>query len=173
LKKNQLAVQILYRLLDCGMPLHQHTFMRTLSTLNQNHMKLSFRPLFLILPVILILASCSSKNNENNPNILTLNEDNFNSEISSGVILVDFWATWCMPCKAMAPVLSEIASQTKGKIRVGKVDIDQNPGLASRYNVQGIPNFIIFKDGQMVENIVGMQSKEALIEALERHIKLQ
>lgn len=136
-------------------------------------MKPFFRASLLILPVLLILASCSSKNNTHNPNILTLSEDNFNTETASGVVLVDFWATWCMPCKAMTPVISEIASQTKGKIKVGKVDVDQNPGLAGRFNVQGIPNFIIFKDGQMVENIVGMQSKESLIEALERHIALQ
>lgn len=136
-------------------------------------MKPSFRASLLILPVLLILASCSNKNNTHDSNILTLSEDNFNTETASGVVLVDFWATWCMPCKAMTPVISEIASQTKGKIKVGKVDVDQNPGLASRFNVQGIPNFIIFKDGQMVENIVGMQSKESLIEALERHIALQ
>lgn len=88
-------------------------------------------------------------------------------------MLVDFWASWCMPCKAMAPVIDEIAGQTKGKIKVGKVDVDAQGELANRYRVQGIPNFLIFKDGQVVENMVGIQSKEALIQALERHIKLQ
>jgi len=136
-------------------------------------MKFSTRTFVLMLPVLLLLAACGSNKEQSDTNILTLNEDNFSKETESGVILVDFWASWCMPCKAMSPVISEIAAQTKGKIKVGKVDVDQNPGLAGRFNVQGIPNFIIFKDGQMVENLVGIQSKEALIGALERHVKLQ
>ncbi|MBK7174073.1 MAG: thioredoxin [Bacteroidales bacterium] len=122
----------------------------------------------------LFIFSCSSpKGEQSNKNIITLTQDNFDSEIQSGVMLVDFWASWCMPCKAMAPVIDEIAGQTKGKIKVGKVDVDAQGELANRYRVQGIPNFLIFKDGQVVENMVGIQSKEALIQALERHIKLQ
>lgn len=105
--------------------------------------------------------------------ILVLNNDNFDKETAQGVVLVDFWATWCMPCKAMSPVIKELAGQTKGKIKVGKVDVDQNPELSRRFNVQNIPNLIILKDGKEVENLVGVQSKEALIQALEKYVPLQ
>jgi thioredoxin 1 len=137
-------------------------------------MKFSAYSLFLTLLLLPLVFSCSSKKNTvENKDIITLTTGNFESETASGVVLVDFWASWCMPCKAMAPVIDEIAGQTKGKIKVGKVDVDANGELANRFNVQGIPNFIILKDGKEVENMVGIQSKEALIQALERHIKLQ
>jgi len=131
--------------------------------------------LFALLPLIIIsVSSCKSSNKgSNSDNIVTLTTSNFDNEISKGVVMVDFWATWCMPCKAMAPVIDEIADQAKGKIKVGKVDIDANGELANRYNVQGIPNIIIFKDGTQVENLVGIQSKETLIQALEKYISLQ
>jgi thioredoxin 1 len=137
-------------------------------------MKAKYLFLIAILFSTLIMFSCSSKQGEqSNKDIITLTRDNFDTEIQSGVVLVDFWASWCMPCKAMTPVINEIAGQTIGKMKVGKVDVDAQGELANRYHVQGIPNFIIFKDGQVVENMVGIQSKEALIQALERHIKLQ
>jgi len=90
-----------------------------------------------------------------------------------GVVMVDFWATWCMPCKAMAPVLEEIASQTKGKVKVGKVDVDANGPLANQYGIQAIPTIIIFKDGQAVETLVGIQSKAALVNTLSKYVPLQ
>lgn len=117
-----------------------------------------------------LTTSCSTKKEDD---ILILNQDNFDRETQSGVVLVDFWASWCMPCRAMAPVVHEIASQTKGKIKVGKVDVDANGELAQRFNVQGIPNFIILKDGKEVENMVGIQSKEALIQAIEKYTSLK
>lgn len=125
------------------------------------------------LIVILTVTSCKTGNKgSNSENIVTLNTGNFDNEIAKGIVMVDFWATWCMPCKAMAPVIDEIADQAKGKIKVGKVDIDANAELANRYQVQGIPNIIIFKDGLPVENLVGIQSKETLIQALEKYINL-
>ena len=137
-------------------------------------MKSSASILFLAILIMPLFFSCKNeKTTAENKDIVTLTTGNFDSETASGVILVDFWASWCMPCKAMAPVIDEIAGQTKGKIKVGKVDVDANGELAKRFNVQGIPNFIILKDGKEVENMVGIQSKEALIQALERHIKLQ
>ncbi|MBK7213319.1 MAG: thioredoxin [Bacteroidales bacterium] len=117
-------------------------------------------------------SSCKSGSSSED-GILVLNNDNFDKETAQGVVLVDFWATWCMPCRAMSPVIKELAGQTKGKIKVGKVDVDQNPELSRRFNVQNIPNLIILKDGKEVENLVGVQSKEALIQALEKYVQLQ
>jgi thioredoxin 1 len=87
--------------------------------------------------------------------------------------MVDFWATWCMPCKAMAPVIDEIASQTKGKVKVGKVDVDKNGPIANQFGIQAIPTIIIFKDGIPVERLVGIQSKAALVNALSKYVSIQ
>jgi len=128
------------------------------------------------LLMITLVAGSSCKqggSSDDNKNIVTLTTENFDQEISKGVVLVDFWATWCMPCKAMAPVINEIASQTQGKIKVGKVDVDANGEIANRYGIQAIPTFIIFNEGKQVENLIGMQSKESLVQALEKYIKLQ
>jgi thioredoxin 1 len=137
------------------------------------HLKKSAVFLSIALVATLFISSCKSGNNgSKSENIIILSSENFTKETSSGVVMVDFWATWCMPCKAMAPVIDEIADQTKGKIKVGKVDVDASGDLANQFNVQGIPNIIIFKDGIPVENLVGIQSKETLIQALEKHVSL-
>jgi thioredoxin 1 len=115
------------------------------------------------------LGSCKS----GEQNITTLTTDNFVSETGKGIVLVDFWATWCMPCKAMAPVIEEIASQTKGKVKVGKVDIDANGPLANQFGIQAIPTVMIFKDGLPVETLVGVQSKAALVNALSKYVTLE
>ena len=86
--------------------------------------------------------------------------------------MVDFGASWCRPCRVMAPVIDEIAGETKGKIKVGKVDVDANGDLANQFHVQGIPNILILKDGKIVENLVGMQSKETLVQALNKYVHL-
>jgi thioredoxin 1 len=82
-------------------------------------------------------------------------------------VLVDFWATWCGPCKMIAPILDEIAREQAGKVRVAKVDVDQNQELAARYNIRGIPTMILFKDGEVKETIVGLTGKQALVAKLE------
>jgi thioredoxin 1 len=121
----------------------------------------------------IFLSMISCKSGSSDKNIVTLTSDNFVAETAKGIVMVDFWASWCMPCKAMAPVIDEIAAQTKGKVKVGKVDIDANGTLANQFGVQAIPNIIIFKDGQPVETLVGMQSKETLINALSKYVSLQ
>jgi thioredoxin 1 len=126
-----------------------------------------------ILLIMITFNCCKSKSDSLSKDVLILDEQNFRNETAEGVVLVDFWATWCMPCRAMAPVIEEIARETKGKIKVGKVDVDDNGSLAQQFNVQGIPNFIILKDGREVENLVGIQAKETLIQAIERHIQLK
>ncbi len=127
----------------------------------------------LVLLVSVSLSQSACKSGSAGGSILTLTTDNFTTETAKGVVMVDFWATWCMPCKAMAPVIDEIAEHTKGKVKVGKVDIDKNGPLANQFNVQAIPTIIIFNNGKAVETLVGMQSKAALINALSKYVTLQ
>ena len=96
-----------------------------------------------------------------------LNDNNFKDEIASGVVLVDFFALWCGPCKMIAPVVSELAVEYEGKVKIGKLDVDQAPHVAGEFGVQSIPTLIVFKDGQEVRRIIGFQGKEALKEALD------
>ncbi|MCL6431512.1 MAG: thioredoxin [Anaerolineae bacterium] len=84
--------------------------------------------------------------------------------------LVDFWAAWCGPCRMVAPVVKEIASEQAGVLKVAKVDVDQNPAVATRYGVQSIPTLIVFKDGKPVERIVGYMPKERLLERVRPHL---
>ncbi len=99
--------------------------------------------------------------------VRTFGDDNFEAEVlQSGVpVLVDFWATWCAPCKAIAPVIDGIADEYDGKVKVGKVNVDDNPGTPGKYGVRGIPTVILFKDGKVVDQVVGAVPK-AQLEAL-------
>jgi thioredoxin 1 len=95
--------------------------------------------------------------------ILTLTEQNFRQQTQNKVVLVDFWATWCAPCRMMAPVLNEVASELKGNSQVGKVDIQQYQSLASKFKVRSIPTLILFKNGVEVNRFVGIKSKAFLL----------
>lgn len=140
-------------------------------------MKQFYRTLVLILLLPLLQTgstSCTSHTkNASESGILTLTEDNFDLEIAEGVVMVDFWATWCAPCRILAPTIHEIARQTQGKIKVGKLDTDASGAIANRFNIQAIPTVIIFNNGQPVERFTGVQSKETYISALEKYVKLQ
>lgn len=101
-------------------------------------------------------------------NITTLTKDNFQSEVlSSNVpVLVDFWAEWCGPCKMIAPVLDELATEMGETVKIGKVNIDDHQDLAAQYGIRAIPTLLIFKGGQVAEQIVGMRSKRDLKDSL-------
>ncbi len=128
---------------------------------------------FTILIASVLLGFTSCKSGSSDKNIVTLTTANFAEETAKGIVMVDFWATWCMPCKAMAPVIEEIAGQTTGKVKVGKVDIDANGPVANQFGIQAIPTIIIFKDGVPVETLIGIQSKAALVNALSKYVTLQ
>lgn len=94
---------------------------------------------------------------------------NFDQFIAEGVAVVDFWATWCGPCKMLAPILDDVAdSVTDAKF--GKVDVDNAPELAKRFGIMAIPNVCIFKDGQLVDRIVGLCDEEELAETIKKHL---
>ena len=104
------------------------------------------------------------------PLIVTLTQDNFAQNVlqSTTPVLVDFWAEWCGPCKMIAPVLDELAEEYSGKIKIGKVNIDDHQGLATEYGVRAIPTLLVFKQGQVAEQIVGARGKRDLKASLDR-----
>ncbi|MCM3316927.1 thioredoxin [Rummeliibacillus stabekisii] len=93
----------------------------------------------------------------------------FSNDISKGLVLVDFWATWCGPCKMIAPVLEELDQELDDKATIVKVDVDQNQETASQFGIMSIPTLVLFKDGQPVDKTVGFQPKEALAELINKH----
>ena len=103
-------------------------------------------------------------------NVKEVTDASFEADVikSSVPVVVDFWAPWCGPCKAIAPVLSELAGEFAGKLIVAKMNVDDNPRTPSSYNVRGIPNLIFFKDGKVVEQVVGAVPKEQLVAAAKK-----
>lgn len=104
---------------------------------------------------------------------MEINSDNFEEVVlkSEKPVLVDFWAVWCGPCGMMSPLVDEIAEEEKSRLTVGKINCDENMELAQSYGVSGIPAFLLFKEGEMVEKVMGAMPKGELLSAVEKHLK--
>ena len=104
--------------------------------------------------------------------IAEVTDANFDTDVlkSEKPVLVDFWATWCGPCRAIAPIVEELAGEYQGKVTVGKMDVDRNTATPMRYKVTGIPTLLVFKGGQVVEQMVGYRSKDDIQKALNKHL---
>lgn len=104
--------------------------------------------------------------------ILEVTDANFDQAVlkSEQPVMVDFWAAWCGPCKALAPIVNELAAAYNGKIKVGKMDVDQSPVTPQRYGIRGIPTLLIFKNGQVQEQIVGLVSRDKIEKALNKQL---
>lgn len=102
-------------------------------------------------------------------NAVEITDANFEPEVlqADGVVLVDFWAAWCMPCRAVGPVVEELAAEYAGRAKIGKLNVDENPQTAAKYGIMSIPTLLVFKAGQVVDQIVGAQPKAVLAKRLD------
>jgi thioredoxin 1 len=161
-----------------------------MNTKNKKQQKMKFFRFNNVWMIILVLAvaagitiaavsessksmNSQTKNNVANedPLVIHLNDDNFASSVGSGLVLVDFWATWCMPCRMQGPIVEKVATEMEGKVKVCKMDVDQNPRTSDEYGITSIPTILIFKNGKLVEQFVGLQKKQILIETLSKYAK--
>lgn len=109
-----------------------------------------------------------------NDNVIAVTENSFTVEVlqSNLPVLVDFWAPWCGPCKKMAPVVEEMTTEFVNKIKVAKVNVDENQGLSAEYNIRGIPSLLLFKNGKVTDTSVGMITKSQLIDFINKNLSI-
>ncbi len=99
-----------------------------------------------------------------------LNDQTFDQEIKNGITLVDFWAEWCMPCRMQSPIIDKVAEHFKGKVNITKLNVDNQTNTAAKYGIMSIPTLLLFKDGKVEKQFVGLQSEKALIYEIEKHL---
>ena len=121
--------------------------------------------------IVLLMTIIIAEENEmaDSDSVLTINDASFEKVISMGVTLVDFWAEWCMPCKMQAPIMDEVAKSVGDSATISKLNVDENPNSANKYDITGIPTSLVFKDGQEVQRFVGVQNKDTILKAIDSH----
>ena len=102
--------------------------------------------------------------------IKVFTDSNFDTETKQGVVLVDFWAEWCGPCRRLEPTVDALASEFDGRATVAKLNVDENPNVPGRFMIRGIPTLLLFKDGTLAETVVGLAAKEDLDRIIEKHL---
>jgi thioredoxin 1 len=125
-----------------------------------------------ILAALFLFARYRMKNIPvvaDNDKILTLTDKNFQHQTKNKLVLVDFWANWCAPCRMMAPVLNEVADELSGNSHIGKVNIEEYQSLAQKFQVRNIPTLILLKNGKEINRFVGMKSKDFLLEQIQKY----
>jgi len=105
-----------------------------------------------------------------NTGVTELTNGEFSKFIENGIVLVDFWAEWCMPCIMMTPVMEELAQRFKGKIKFGKINVDENQPLAHKFKIFSIPNFVLFQNGKPIDQFIGAMSEEDFEDRLKKHL---
>jgi thioredoxin 1 len=103
-------------------------------------------------------------------NVKTFTDGNFDDETRQGVVLVDFWAPWCGPCRLLAPTIEALADDYAGRATVAKLNVDENPNVPGRFAIRGIPTLLLFKNGQVAETIVGVRGKAEIAQTIEEHL---
>lgn len=127
-----------------------------------------------VIAVVAILIMRSYSKMKNTPAVADseliehLTAQNFAHKTKSGVVLVDFWADWCMPCRMMAPILNEVAEATEGSATIYKLNVDEQQQVAAKYGIRNIPTMILFKDGKEVERIIGVKPKDSIISSINK-----
>ncbi len=127
-----------------------------------------------VIAVLVILVMRSYNRMKNAPAVSDseliehLTDQNFVHKTKSGVVLVDFWADWCMPCKMMAPILNEVAEAAEGKATIYKLNVDEHQAVAAKYGIRNIPTIILFRDGKEVERIIGVKQKDYILGSINK-----
>jgi thioredoxin 1 len=142
--------------------------------LKEKNMQTAFIVIGSLIAAVFLLRFVTMKKVKNTPlvadhkNVITLTDKNFQQQTKNRVVLVDFWAAWCAPCRMMAPVLNDVSSELSGNTHVGKVNIEEYQSLAQRFKVRSIPTLILFKNGIEVKRFVGIKTKEFLLKEIEK-----
>ena len=104
--------------------------------------------------------------------VAAVSDTSFEQEVlqSATPVLVDFWAEWCGPCRALGPTIDELARENAGKLKIVKLNVDENPSVSTRFSIRSIPTLLLFKDGQMVEQLIGLRSKKEILSTISPHL---